>query len=237
MKRIALASTLLILALVSSTAFAADPAKPKVTPKPAATKTELTPEVALLLARQRMVAKDYAGAEDVLRDAQKRFPEAHGIHLTRAQLEEARGNARAALWEYQWELLRAGGDRPSGAEAAQRSNVLIESGTKDALRVKRVLEAMAAAGTAPDAALKAVVDERASADSFVLRVFETELRASDGDAKSVEAFQALIAIDPRFVPAHIGLARALGRAGKMPEAEAALAKAREIDPSHWSIPR
>jgi tetratricopeptide (TPR) repeat protein len=237
MNRLVLA-TLLALALPSSS-FGASPAKAKpAAPKPSASSVpELTPEVALLLARQRILAKDLDGADEVLRDAQKRFPAAHGFHLLRGSVEEARGNARAALWEYQWEMLRAGADRPSGEEAARRSSALVRAGSSDALRVKKVLEAMQAAGTSPDAALSAVAAERKSADSFVLRVFETELRASDDAPGSVERFEALLAIDPHFVPAHVGLARALGRSGKMKEAEEALAKAVALDPGHWAIPK
>lgn len=224
-------SLFLLLSLAAS-ASAAGPAKAAAKKAP-----EMTAEVALLLATQNLAAGDLEGAEAVLRDAQKRFPAAHGLHLGRGALEQARGNVRAALWEYQWELLRAGADRPSGEEAARRSTVLVEAGSKDTVEVRAVLEAMSNAGTDPDAALVVVKSARANGDTFVLRVFETELRAAARDPEAESLFRQLVKMDPGFVPAHVGLANTLGRAGNTKAAQAALDAARNIDPNHWSLPK
>lgn len=196
------------------------------------------PEAALLLVQQRISANDLDGATQVLDRAQRAWPAARGMHIARGAIAEKRGDLRTAFYEYQWELLRSGGNRPEGDAAARRSAALLHVESPEAVEAMGVMRAMAASGNAPADALEAVQAARKKGDQFVLRIFEAELRERlGGDATSLKLFQEAVKADPHFVPAHLGLSRALARAGKAAESDAAAKRAREIDPGHWSLQR
>ena len=215
-----------MFALLMTLVLAAGPVK----------KAEPDPQVPLLLAQQRIAAKDFSGAEKILRDVSAKSPKTAGVHLLLGEVAERRADDRAAFWEYQWELLRAGGESPTGEEAAKRSAAIAQGETPAAEQVMKVLQAMGEAGTMAERSLATVRAARKQGDAFVLRVFEAELVEMTGDAAGAEKlFRELIAADPAFVPARLGLARALERAGKTGDAQKQLDEAKKIDPNHWSL--
>ena len=192
-------------------------------------------DAALLLVQQRISASDLEGATKVLDRAQKAWPAARGMHIARGAIAEKRGDVRTAFYEYQWELLRSGGNRPEGEAAARRSAALLHGDSPDASDAMAVMRAMMASREAPADALEVVQAERKKGDAFVLRVFEAELRESLGDESAAKLFQELVKTDPHFVPAHLGIARSLERAGKTEQAALAKKRAVEIDPEHWTL--
>lgn len=66
----------------------------------------------------------------------------------------------------------------------------------------------------------------------MLRVLEAEMAEAAGETGSEARFRALVKDDPRFVPARLGLARALESAGKIADSEKERSAARAIDPDH-----
>ena len=218
-----------MLAILMTIVLAAGPAK-----KPA----QPDPKAALTLAQQRLAAKDFRGAEKILRDVSAKSPKTPGVHLLMGELAERQADDRAAFWEYQWEMLRAGGDSPTGEEAAKRSAAIAQGETPQAESVMKVMQAMSESATKPGHALVAVRAARKEGDAFVLRVFEAELVETTGDTASAEKlYRELVEADPAFVPARLGLARALESRGDAEGARKQLEEARKIDPNHWSLRR
>lgn len=193
-------------------------------------------ETFLVLAIQRLAAGDPDGAERVVRQGLEECPEAHGFHLKLGEIEAARGAEIEAYYEYQWELLRAGDQRPTGNEAAVRSARLLDkAGAPEIQQVTKALQYLAA--QEPHEALRAleaVYTHRG--DRFALRMFRASARHAAGRLEAAEAdYRALLERDEFFVPAYIELAKVLRATARPEEAAALERRARDIDPMHWSL--
>jgi tetratricopeptide (TPR) repeat protein len=190
----------------------------------------------LSLALLLTVAKDYPGAEKVLRDGMTRFPEEQGFHLALGDVFLARQDETEAFLEYQWELLRAGPDRPTGDLAARRCGQLIRA--QPAGRDTAIRTIMNAMGKQEKGVSQAARwnDLLRTRDHFVLRLFAAEAAQIDGkDPEATRAYRSLLVQDPDFIPALVQLSELLKKAGNEDEAEELLSRAQQLDPSHWRV--
>lgn len=181
---------------------------------------------------------DMEKAESVARAGLKRHPATHGFHLAIGRALEARREPALAFYEYQWELFRAGHERPEGKQAAEACRTLLESGRgPEADEMRLVMESVAtiaADATKARVALERVIAERG--DPFVLRMFLAEALATEGDrTRAAALFRELLEEDARFVPALVGLAEVVEKDGAKKASADLMAKARKIDPEHWRL--
>ncbi len=185
-----------------------------------------------------MEAENFDAAERIAREGQAAFPHAIGFHLLLGDILVERHKTADAFYEYQWEVMRTGADRPIGREAQMKAgNLVIEGRGTDADELRMIIAAVQQMATEPSKSadtLERYASRRANV--FVLRVlFAEALAKSKQDAEATAAFRELIKRDPFFVPAYVDLGELLLRTGKEPEGKALVAKAREIDPDHWRL--
>lgn len=180
--------------------------------------------------------KQWRQAEKILRDGMTRHPKSDGFHLSLGYVFEQEGRLADAFYEYQWELQRAG--IPELAEAAaRRSAAILERKEAAADDPRAVMEALALGEKDPAAARKRLVEISARTGSpFALRVYAAEMAALAKDRKSAEKeLRELTREDPAFVPGYVALARIFDQTGRKKDAEAALARAREVNAQHWAL--
>jgi tetratricopeptide (TPR) repeat protein len=193
------------------------------------------PEEYLVLANV-LICRDPLTAEKILRDGLQKFPSAPGFHLLLGELHAARAEDAEAFYEFQWELLRTGGERPTGAEAAKRSAELLK-GSKVTRELVDLTRAVAAMGKDPKAArqlLEKLIRKRGN--RFVLRLYFCEAVQRAGDVQAAtEIYRELLERDPYFVPGYVQLSELLDQTGNFEEAKALRAKAQSIDPDHWRL--
>jgi Tfp pilus assembly protein PilF len=197
-----------------------------------------TAEDYLALSAAELQLGKYDAAEKTARDGLAKHPESQGFHLALGTIEEARPNPANAFYEYQWEVMRAGAAAPTGKSAAERmGNLLRTARGASADEMRKVAEAVVATRQDPPAALKLLSEVyEARGEIFVVRLLLAEANVEAGHgAKAQSILRTLISEDPRFVPAYVDLANALRADGKPKDADAMLAKARDIDPAHWAL--
>jgi tetratricopeptide (TPR) repeat protein len=183
-----------------------------------------------------LIPRDCDTAEKVLRDGMQRFPLARGFHLLLGRVHESRGSDAEAFYEYHWELLRTGAERPEGADAAKCcANVMKKSPVSREL--SNFINAVGEMQTNPQNARKrlnqivCIYGER-----FVVKLYMAEATQSAGDITgAAQIYDELIQIDPGFVPAYVQLSDVLAASGSASRAEVLLKKACEIDPDHWRL--
>lgn len=197
-----------------------------------------TAEEYLTLSAAQLQLGKFDAAEKTARDGLAKHPESQGFHLALGDIYAARDKAADAFYEYQWEVMRAGGGAPSGKTAADKTGELLQNarGT-GADEMRKVAEAIVATRTDPPTALKLlgeVYDLRGNI--FVLRLLLAEANVEAGHpAKAESLLRGLIAEDARFVPAYVDLANLLRAQGKKKDADALLNKAKDIDPDSWAL--
>lgn len=225
------AFVLLATLCASSVSLAAEPATPAPSGIP-----DGSPVMFLTFADLAAKEKDWTKAERILRDGMIKHPASDGFHLSLGYVFEQKGQLADAFYEYQWEMLRAG-VKKLGDEAARRSGTLLAMESPDVAEPRAVMEALDLGRTKPAAArqkLLAISKKRGS--PFALRVYGAELAHLAGDTTTAEKeFRELIKRDPAFVPAYLSLSRLLANSDRKSEADALLAKARSINPDHWSL--
>ncbi len=184
-----------------------------------------------------MEAENYDAAESIAREGQEHFPHAIGFHLLLGDILHGRHKNADAFYEYQWEVMRTGPDRPIGREAQMKaSNLFVEGRGTDADEVRTVIAAVKQMSTEPAKSADLLERYASRRDAFVLRVLCAEAFAkSKQNAEAAAAFRELIKRDPFFVPAYVELGELLQKTGKEQEGKALVAKAREIDPDHWRL--
>jgi len=193
------------------------------------------PQEYLLLANALM-RRDPETVEKILHDGLQKFPSASGFHLLLGELHAARREDAEAFYEFQWELLRTGGERPTGAEAAKRSADLLRSSKvpRELVDLTRAVAGMKKDPKAARQLLERMIRERG--DRFVLRLYFCEAVQRTGDVPgAIEIYRNLLQRDPYFVPAYVQLGELLDQSGKFEEAKALRAKAQSIDPEHWRL--
>lgn len=184
-----------------------------------------------------MDAENYLAAERMAREGMARYPQAVGWHLLIGDALAAREKLADAFYEYQWETMRAGPERPSGAEAQAKAGEILQGRGTDVDELRVVAQAVQDedADPAKSAAIFASHAERRP-DAYVLRVLQAEaLVKANRPGDAIGVYRDLIARDGYFVPAYVELAEALEKAGKGAEGRALIAKAREIDGDHWRL--
>ncbi|HVO29325.1 MAG TPA: tetratricopeptide repeat protein [bacterium] len=212
-----------------------------VAPKTGKAHKVLHPETAeeyLTLSNAQLQLGKFADAEKTARAGLLKHPDSQGFHLLLGEIYAGREKPADAFYEYQWEILRAGGAAPSGKTAADKIGDLLQNarGT-GADEMRKVAEAIVATRTDPPTALKLlgqVYDERGGI--FVLRLLLAEANVEAGNASKAESlYRGLISDDERFVPAYVELANLLKGQGKTKEADSLVKKAKEIDPDSWAL--
>ena len=230
-----LASALLpVFLLIAPQAFAA-----KTAPR-APAKNRVIPETAgdyMQLADFALDAENFDAAEHIAREGQAKFPHAVGFHLLLGDILAAHQKKAAAFYEYQWELMRVGPERPSGLEAQEKAGALLEEGrgtdTDELHMIVDAVTKMEGEPAASAATLKRYVDRR---DAFVLEVLLAEaLVKAEKRNDAVPIYRELIKRDPYFVPAYVDLAEILQKSGKADESKALISKAKDIDADHWRL--
>lgn len=184
------------------------------------------------LAHQRLAVKDVDAAEYVLREGMRAHPAEPGFHASLGQVFEARGRKAEAFYEYQWELLRTGIEDPIGDAAARRAAML--TGDAEVREVLSALHAMRADPSGSRRRLAKIRGERGSRLVLDLWIAEAARLAGDPGA-SEKGYRAVIAQDPSFIPAYVGLASLLARTGKTAEAAELTSTAAHLSPQHWSL--
>jgi len=184
-----------------------------------------------------MDADEYAAAERIAREGSGHFPQAVGFHLLIGDALAARGKMWDAFFEYQWEALRVGPERPSGAEAQAKAGQILENGRGtdvDELRV--IVQAVEQTDADPAASAATLARFAERRPCFVIDVLLAEAEAKAGrNADAINDYRELIRRDEFFVPAYVELGELLEKAGKAQEGKALVAKARGIDPDHWRL--
>ena len=205
-----------LLSLVAPTAFAAEEA----------------PSADAIVAFAQLASKrgDHATAEKALRDGMVAHPERHGFHLMLGSVLVEAGKLEEGFYELQYEVLRAGPSRREGATAAQIASVVAKHLGPNG-EPARYLEALSLASTDPAQArtkLAAIAKKRG--ERLVFLALDADFAWLAGDSAAAErAYRAVLAKDPRYVPALAGLANlAIARANQT-EADAFVARARSID--------
>lgn len=182
-------------------------------------------------------AKDAGAVERSAREGLKKFPGAPGFHLLLGEAHRLRNEDAEAFYEYQWEVLRTGPERPAGELAMSRAKSLMAERGPNADEVRLIVSGLEKMLTAPKEALRtfeSVESDRGS--RFLLRELIAEAKAASGDLAGAAAiYRSLITQDPYFVPAYVQLADVLVKQGKKKDAEKLLAKARSIDSEHWRL--
>jgi tetratricopeptide (TPR) repeat protein len=176
------------------------------------------------------------GAEKLAEEGLKNYPASQGFHLALGDIHAARGEAAEALYEYQWELLRAGEARPTGSSAAQSCAELMKMSNPDA-EVTRVLSAMQTMKKDPRGAQREFAAlAKSRGDRFILLLYLAESTQTVGDIdEAIRIYRILIERDPYFVPAYVQLGELLDKSGKTGKAKELMDRVRLIDPEHWRI--
>jgi tetratricopeptide (TPR) repeat protein len=186
-------------------------------------------ETYLVLANA-LIPHDCDGAERVLRDGMQQFPRASGFHLLLARLQQSRGRYFDAFLECQWELLRTGGDRAEGRDAAIFCAELMKDPNASA-ELSELLQAVHEMHRNPRRARK-LFDRiiRRKGDELLLLLYKAEAAQNSGDSKIArDIYRRIIELDPAFVPAFVQLSELLQQAGHQYQAEQLLSRAREIE--------
>jgi len=183
-----------------------------------------------------LAARDFSGAEKLAIEGLKKYPASQGFHLALGDIYAARGEAAEALYEYLWELLRAGEERPTGSSAAQGCAELMQKRTPDP-EVTRVRSAMQTMRNDPREARREFAGlVKSRGDRFVLLLYLAESTQMAGDVdEAITIYRMLIQRDPHFVPAYVQLGELLDKSGKPDKAKELMDKARLIDPEHWRV--
>ncbi len=192
-----------------------------------------TAEEYMTLAHVELSAGDPVLAEKTLREGMKRFSDTGGFHLLLGHVYARRSRFADAFFEYQWEILRSGADQETGRAAEQAAEqILHQARGPEADEVRRAVTALSKPPQDALADLSKLDRERPG--TFVLRLWLADQRTRTGDHGGAAALlRELISQDPYFVPAYVSLARLPGT--PPPEAQKLLARARKIDPQHWSL--
>src|SRR4051812_32054361 len=174
------------------------------------------------LADFAMDAENFDAAEKIAREGQAKFPWAVGFHLLLGDILVAREKKADAFYEYQWEVMRAGPERPSGKEAQEKAGDLLGEGRgTDVDELRMIVDAVQKMQDEPAASaatLKRYSDRR---DAFVLEVLLAEaLVKAEKSGEAVPVYRELIKRDPWFVPAYVDLGLLLEKAGKESEGKA-----------------
>jgi tetratricopeptide (TPR) repeat protein len=183
-----------------------------------------------------LAARDFEGAERLAREGLEKYPASRGFHLALGDIYSARGEEAEALYEYQWELLSAGEDRPTGSAAARRSAELMQKTNPDP-EVCRVISAMKTMrNDAREARREFAELVKSRGDRFVLLLYLAESTQMAGDVDgAITIYRKLIQRDPYFVPAYVQLSELLEKSGTTDRAKELMDKAWSIDPEHWRL--
>lgn len=183
-----------------------------------------------------MDAEEYYVAEKIAREGQGRFPQAVGFHLLIGDALAARDKKADAFYEYQWEVMRTGADRPSGAEAQLKAAKLMLGRGTDVDELRVTVQAIKDMSTKPEDAADTLERLASRRPAFILDVLAAEADAKAGRTRdAVDTYRSLIKRDPYFVPAYVELAELYRKAGKAKDATTLLQQAQEIDADHWRL--
>ena len=185
-----------------------------------------------------MDGEEYDIAEKIAREGAAKYPAAVGFHVLIGDVLMAKRKVAEAFYEYEWELLRVGPDKPTGADAQDLIAQIMQSarGTDtDDLRV--VIDAVKTQQTDPKKSVETLRRRMERANPpFVLRLLYAEaLDAAGEPGEAAAIYRDLLKADPYFVPAYVELAAIVRKGGKAKDADALIDKAKQIDPDHWRL--
>jgi tetratricopeptide (TPR) repeat protein len=183
-----------------------------------------------------MKAGKFDAAEQIATEGQAKYPSAFVFHFLIGEALSQRKREAAAFYEYEWEVLRTGADRPAGKAAAERAADMAAARGTEGDEVRTVVEALDQMRTNPDAAVETSQKLADHRDDFIVHLFLAEaLVKASRPGEAIPLYRELIHRDPNFVAAYVELALLLKKSAKGGEADSLLAKARSIDPDNWRL--
>lgn len=184
-----------------------------------------------------MHASKFEAAEKMAREGSAKFPDKFALHYMIGASLTAQHEDAAAFYEYQWELLRVGPDRPSGKASSDAVKTALTARGAEGDEIRQVVAALEGMEHQPARSVAALQDLLAHRDAFVLHLFLAEaLVKANRPGEAIPIYRSLLKQDSYFVPGYVELSLLLRKSKKSAsEGDALLAKAQSIDPGHWRL--
>jgi len=188
--------------------------------------------------------EEYDQAQKVVEEALSRYPTAAGLHCSLGHVFQAKKQAAQAFYHFQYEIMLSGPRSSYTKEAKDQIEIMTALLTKekepdDYLKV--AYGAAALMNMKPGGYEKAIDNIkkglRANGDNCLpLQVLlGSALTALGNDEEAAKAYEAVLLIDPFFVPGYIDLGDAYERLGQKDKALEQYGKAMTLDKSNWRV--